>query len=231
MSRGVISASVVTSLFLTGFLILSGCADKKKPEPVATAQPAPPPPPATLSQMKSELLAAKAQMDVTNQTLGELAKSSNANAQANYDKFTTEFAKFQSLANVCRSRNQDLKTRTQAYFDSWNKQAEINNPELRRRATEQRVQAEKTFSTIKSEVELAKLSFDPYVAQLTDVSAYLKGNLSPAALASADELVTKANANSKELSGHIDTIVTEINKIMSASGEAPAAAKPADQGK
>ena len=59
---------------------------------------------------------------------------------------------------------------------------------------------------------------------LTDVSTYLKGNLTPAALASVNDLVTKANADSKELSGHIDTLVNDINKIMASTGEAPAGA-------
>ncbi len=226
MSPGKLHTFAMVMLLIVAGATIGGCASKSEPPPPPPAAPPPPPPPATLSQIKGELLAAKAQMDVTNASLNDLAKSSGPNAQANYDKFTTEFDKFKTLAEVCRTRNEDLKFRTQAYFDQWNKQAEISNPELRRRATEQRVQAENTFNGIKAEVELAKLSFDPYVKGLTDVSAYLKGNLTPAALASVNDSVTKANSDSKELSGHVDALVADINKIMASTGEAPAGRAP-----
>jgi hypothetical protein len=150
--------------------------------------------------------------------------------QTNFDKFTTEYTKLQSQADTCRSRAEGLKVRTKEYFDTWNKQQdEIQNPDLRRRATQQRAQAEKTYSSIKSEMELTKLSFDPYMNQLKDVSSYLKGNLSPAAVASISDLVTKANADAKEVSKHLDSVVSEINNIMAANGEAPGvpAAQPA----
>ena len=122
--------AIATLLLVAGAMFV-GCALKSEPPPPPPPAAPPPPPPATLSQIKSELLAAKAQMDVTNASLNDLAKSSGPNAQANYDKFTTEFDKFKTLAEVCRTRNDDLKFRTQAYFDQWNKQAEIANPELR----------------------------------------------------------------------------------------------------
>src|SRR5262249_49787675 len=135
--------------------------------------------------------------------------------------FQTEYAKLQSQADVCRSRAEGLRTRTQAYFDTWNKQqSEINNPDLRRRATEQRAAAERTYATIKSEMELTKLSFDPYMNQLKDVSNYLKGNLSPAAISSTNDLVAKANSDAKQVSEHLDAVVGGINDVMAANGEA-----------
>src|SRR5262245_10408785 len=109
MSKGIVQRySWILVLILAGTMLLVGCAQKKAPPPPPPAPP-PPPPPATLSQIKSELLAAKAQMDVTNASLNDLAKSSTANAQTNYDKFVTEYDKLKNLSDVCRSRSKDLK--------------------------------------------------------------------------------------------------------------------------
>ena len=232
MSNRNISRCVLAATLALACGLLSGCASDKKTEPAPTAAAPPPPPPApappaTLTQIKQELIAAKAQLDITTAAMNTLAKSGNADVQSNYDKFCTEYAKLQSRADTCRSRSNDLKARTQAYFDQWNKQAEVQNADLRRRATQQRAEAEQTFSTIKTEIELARLSFDPYMSQLKDISAYLKDNKSPAAVATVNDISAKATADAGEVNKHLDAVLAGINNIMSASGEGttvPAAA-------
>jgi hypothetical protein len=230
VSHRTISRCVLAGTFVLTCTLLCGCASEKNtPAPAAAAPPPQPPTPATLTQIKQELVAAKAQLDTTTAAMNTLAKSGNADVQSNYDKFCTEYAKLKSDADTCRSRSDDLKARTKAYFDQWNKQAEVQNPDLRRSATEQRADAEKTFSTIKSEIELARLSFDPYMSQLKDISTYLKDNKTPAALETVNDISTKATANAGEVNKHLDAVLGGINQIMSASGEGTAvpAAVPA----
>jgi hypothetical protein len=219
MSRRIRCASGLALLMVLAGILPVGCSSSKPP-------PAPPPaaPPATLSQIKDELMQAKAQMANTTNAVNALVKSTPADVQANYDKFNAEFAKLQAQADVCQSRANDLKARTQAYYDTWSKQGTIDNPDLRRRATEQRAEAERTFSTIKSEIELSKLSFDPYVSQLKDISSYLSENKTPAALATVGDLASKATINGAEVSKHVDAVLGGIDKIMAASGEGAGAA-------
>src|SRR4051812_46655698 len=135
MSHRTIRGGVVAGMLVLAGALLSGCASEKPKEVTVAApvQPAPPAPPATLTQIKQELVAARAQLDTTTAAMNTLAKSGNADVQSNYDKFSTEFTKLQSAADTCRSRANDLQVRTQAYFDQWNKQAEVQNPDLRRR--------------------------------------------------------------------------------------------------
>ena len=61
-------------------------------------------------------------------------------------------------------------------------------------------------------------------ANLKDIGNYLRGNLSPANLASAGDLVQKASTEAKEVDGRIATIVEAIDKISSATGAGAAAA-------
>ena len=202
---------------------LQGCASDK-PVPPPTAPPAPPPKPATLSQIKSELLETKSQLHVTNDSLNKLQQSSTANADADYNRFTEEYLKLQAKADAVSKRSKDLKDRASAYQAMWNRQAEVQNPELRKQAVQQKADAERIHNTIISEMQLARLSFEPYMANLKDTGNYLRGNLSPANLASAGDLVQKANGQAKEVDGHIAAIVSSIDKITSATGEAAAAA-------
>jgi hypothetical protein len=203
---------------------LSGCAsDKPAPEPVAP--PAPPPPqPASLSTIKSELTEAKSQLQITNDSLNKLQKSPTADAEANYNRFTEEYLKLQAKADAVSKRSKDLKDRASAYQAMWNRQVEVQNPELRKQAMQQKADAERIHNTINSEMELARLSFQPYMSNLKDAGNYLRGNLSPANLQSASGLVQKANSQAKEVDGHIAAIISSIDKITSATGEAAPAA-------
>jgi hypothetical protein len=195
----------------------------------AAAPPPPPPssPPATLTQIKDELTQARAQVETTTASMNTLSQSGGADVANNYDKFATEVAKLQRDVETCRARADDLKGRAQAYFDTWNRQAEVQNPDLRRSAIAQRAEAERTFATIKSEMELTKLSLDPYMKHLTDISSYLKINKSPAALATVQDAVAAAAGDGTEVGKHVDAVLAGIDKVMAASGEATPAAAPA----
>src|SRR4051812_4509354 len=75
--------------------LMQGCAsDKPAPPPAAPA--APPPKPASLSQIKAELIEAKSQIQVTTDSLDKLQKSSPADANANYNRFTEQQLKLQA---------------------------------------------------------------------------------------------------------------------------------------
>jgi hypothetical protein len=201
---------------------LSGCKqDKPKPAPAPVAE-KPKPQPVGLGQIKSELLEAKTQIDATTASLNTLQKSAAADAQANYNKFTEEYLKMQAKADALKARSDDLKSKTAAYYATWNKQMEVANPELRSQALQQKVQAEQVFNSISSEMQLARISFDPYMANLKDVGNYLRGNLSPASLNSAGDLATKASAQAKNTNSHIDAIVANIDKMSAATGEGAA---------
>lgn len=215
------ATATVASLLL---FLLSGCAaEKPAPKPAAAAAP-PPPPPVSLTQIKSELQQAQAQLQLTTESLNKLHKSSAADADANYNAFTTEYLKMKSKAEVVTSRADEVRARAKAYFAMWDKQAEVQNPELRRQAVQQRAAAERQYNDVVSEIELTRLGFQPYMANLADAGNYLRGRLNPATLASMSDLVAKANEQSKEVNTHLNSILGSIDTIAAGTGDAGGAA-------
>lgn len=213
-SRGACSVAMI----VLAAALLSGCA-KDKPAPQPQAAPPPPPKPVSLTQIKAELLDTKAQMMATTDSLNKLHKSSQADAQANYDAYTGEYLKLKSKADGVSKRAEEIKSRASAYFAMWNQQAEVENPELKRQAMQQRANAERTYNEVVNELELTRMSFKPYMSNLTDVGNYLRGRLTPATLGSTTDLVTKANAQSKEVAMHVDAITRAIDSITTGTGE------------
>jgi hypothetical protein len=220
-SRGATSAT----WFILAAVILCGCAGPKPAPKVETAPPPPPPKPVSLAQVKTELQEAKSQMQATTDSLNKLHKSAQPDAQANYDAFTGEYLKLKSKADGVSKRSEEIKGRASAYFAMWDKQAAVENPELRRQAVQQRAAAERTYNEIVNEMELTRMSFRPYMSNLADAGNYVRGRLNPATLGSMTDLVTKTNEQSKEVASHVDAIVKSIDSISAATGEgAPAAA-------
>ena len=210
-----ISAARLFVLLALG-AILTGCASKDpEPNPVAAR------PPATLGQIKTDLVNFKAQVNVTTEAVNAMANSTaTADAQANYTRFATEHAKLVSMADANRSRIEDLNTRTKAYFDTWAKETEGANPDLQRGMLEQRADAEQSFTNIKSNLQLGKLAFDPYMANLKDLEAHFAGGVAPARISAASDLIAKVNQDGQTVQDRVDAVVVEIDKMMEASGDA-----------
>lgn len=210
-------------------VLASGCAPKKEPAKPAEAA-APAPQPVTLGQMKSELLESKAQVQTTSDSLVKLQKSSTADAQGNYNAFTEQYLKLQAKADSVKTRADDLKAKSAAYHEMWNKQLEVQNPELRRQVVQQKANAEQVYNTISSEMELLRMTFSSYMANLKDVGNYLRGNLSPASLQASSDLVAKADSQGKQVNAHLDAIIGAIDKISAATGESVATQPAAPAG-
>ena len=213
--------TVVTVALALAFV--PGCAsDKPAPPPAPVAQA--PPQPASLAQIKSELLSVKSQLQLTNESLVKLQKSPAAEAEANYNGFTEEYLKLQAKSDAVAARSADLKEKASAYHAMWNRQVEVENPDLRRQALQQKADAEQTYNNITNEMELTRITFKPYMSNLKDIGNYLRGNVNPATLTSVRDLVEKSTGQAKEVDKHIAAIVTAIDKISSATGEGAAGA-------
>jgi len=172
-----------------------------------------------LSQVKSELMEAKVQIQATTDSLTKLQKSSQADAQVNYNKFSEEYMKLQAKADAVKARANDLKARTAEYHAMWDKQMGVENPELKRQVVQRKAEADQVYNSISSEMELARMTFSSYMQNLKDVGNFLRGNLAPANLASASDLVAKANEQSTQVNQHIDSMIGSIDKIVTATGE------------
>ena len=229
MSRDRMWCTVVsaTGLILIGLLAGCGSSNSSSAPPAAAAVP-PPREPMTVNQIKSELIRGKTQIEATTAAMNNLVKAQPADVQAKYNAFEGEFIKLENQRANAKMLAEDLKTRSQQYYDLWSKQVEVENPELRRRAAEERTQAVNTFNRVKSEMELVKLSFDPYMSKLKDIGSYLRSNMTPAALGSVSTLADDANRDSKSVMSHIDSLIADLDRISQATGAgaAPAGTKP-----
>src|SRR6185436_3582600 len=101
------ATKLLARMFVVGSLagaaaLFSACAPKKPADQPAAQKPAPQP--ISLGQIKTELLESKAQIQATTDALAALQKSAQADASANYNKFTEEYLKLQAKSESVRAR-------------------------------------------------------------------------------------------------------------------------------
>jgi hypothetical protein len=216
------AVTTLSALALAAAFLLTGCASEEKkaapapaPTPAAQTQ-APTQPPVTLREIKTDLINAKAQLATTTNALTALKQSTSADAQNNYNTYAAEYVKLQQCANLTREHAKDLRTRSKAYYDAWSNE-KAPNPEIQRKAIEQRAEANKTFSTITSEMDLARLSFDDYMKNSKDVGSYLKDSVAPARIQAVSDLITKVEGQSTEVTKHIDAIIGGVDQMVAAT--------------
>ena len=222
------------TLLVAGTTVWIGGCKNDKPAaasaaaPVAEA-PAPPVKPVSLAQIKQDLIESKAQVQATTDALNKLQASNTNDAVANYNSYSEQYTKLKAKAEIARARAADLKKRGSEYLAMWDKQAQVQNPTLRSQAMQQKAEASSLLNTIANEMEMTRIDFAPFLANLTDVGDYLHGNVTPANLQTTADLVAKAGDQAKSVNGHIDNIVGALDQMAVALGESAAApqAKPA----
>src|SRR4051812_39004525 len=106
MSKARVQTCRMFGILVMAFCVTSCASDKPKtaPAPAAAAPATPPPQPVSLGQIKSEILAAKAQIDTTTNALVTLQGSSTTDAQGNYNRFAEEFVKLQHKSDAVHAR-------------------------------------------------------------------------------------------------------------------------------
>jgi hypothetical protein len=221
---------IFASLLVAGAVAwVAGCkSDQPKseapaPAPAPVAEKPAPPQPVSLAVIKQNLIEAKAQVQATTDSLAKLSASSTADAVPNYNAFSEQLAKLQTKAEETKNRANDLRKRGADYLAMWNKQATVQNPELRRQAIEQQGQAQQTLNQLTSEMDATREEFQPFMANLTDVSNYLRGNVTPANLQSTSGLVTKATEQGNSVNQHIDGVIGALDSVAVALGQSTAA--------
>jgi hypothetical protein len=119
----------------------------------------------------------------------------------------------------------DLKERVSNYQAMWDREVGMVDTELRNQELRQKADAQRIYGTIKSEMELTRNSFHPLMANLKELSTYLRGNLVPAKLNSVSGQIEKADAQAKEVDTHAAAIIAAIGEITAATGETVAPTK------
>lgn len=169
---------------------------------------------AGIAEFRKEIVKAKTSVDNTVKSLNEVAVTADTNPRKAYEQFSENVNRLDSESAKAKKIGQEMKTQGQAYFAQWEKQlAEIQNPEIKKLAEQQKNKLRQTFSSIQTYSEPLKAQFEPWLANLKDLQKYLSNDLTISGVDAAKSLFAKTRAEGYEVQKSMDALVAELNTI------------------
>jgi hypothetical protein len=181
---------------------------------------------AGIAEFRAEIVNGQAAIDHTITCLDQVAASANTDPRKPFEQYSKSLANLASVAERARKRGADMKAQGQAYFAQWEKQmAEVQNPEIRELATQQRAKLQATFDNIKKYTEPLKAQFDPWLSNLKDLQKYLSNDLTVTGVDAAKSLFATTRAEGLGVQKSMGDLVAELNTIAAALTPAKVAPK------
>ncbi len=171
------------------------------------------------SDFKAQLDTDKTQIDTTIAALNNLSGKQGNDLVSAYKDYTNQLDKLQSAADASRNKMADLKSVTNDYYTAAQTKVDtITDPTLKSRATSRLATTLELANKANQDAKSVNLAGDAFLAQLRDIRAYLDADLTPASVASINDMVARANDQAVGLKAKIDGLSADIDAI-SATGQ------------
>lgn len=181
---------------------------------------------AGIAEFRAEIANAKQAIDNTMKGLDQIALSANTDPRKPFEVYSKSLANLESVAAKARKRGEEMKARGQEYFKQWEQQlAQVQNPEIRNLAAQQKAKLQTTFDSIRKYTEPLKAQFDPWLSDLKDLQKYLSNDLTVSGVDAAKPLFAKTRAEGVEVQKSMDALVAELNTVAATLTPADAKAK------
>jgi hypothetical protein len=169
---------------------------------------------AGIAEFRVEITKAKAAVDDTVTSLGQVAVTAHTNPRAAFEKYTKSLSNLESVSAKAKQRGEAMKAKGQAYFADWEKQLEqIKNPEIKVLAEQQRAKLQTAFESIRTVSAPLKEQFDPWLSDLQDLQKYLSSDLTVSGVDAAKGLFAKTQTEGFAVQKSMDALVAELNTV------------------
>lgn len=167
----------------------------------------------SLDSLASELEAGGRQLQTTMTSLNNLV-SATGDLRRPYDRFVSEIGNLERAAERARKARTDFEKSRKAFLDEWeNRLQGISSPDVRETSKQRRERAVQQFEKLDSTFNSVRETYDPLMAMLKDIQAFLAVDLNRDALTSAQSVVTSANSEASILRDRIGVAMREIRSL------------------
>ncbi len=196
------------SLFIVGAGMPSWClaADEEKPTVVVS-----------LSQLNDEVHVLRNKLSNTMAALQALkdACSNGGDLTKTYSSFSDAFTALDAQATKIREHGTAAKARAKERWEVWQKElTAMQNPKLREKAQSRYTATQKEFDKIVERVDTAKEVFAPLMADLKDITVYLKTDLSSDSVSSLSGTIWKMGSAARGVDSKLEDVNDQIDKTL-----------------
>jgi chromosome segregation ATPase len=131
-----------------------------------------------------------------------------------FERFKAELVKLEAQAASARERATAMKEKGQAFFADWEEQVKsIQNENIRDAAADRLEKRKKSYGRIIASMQDAREELVPFLSDLNDIKTLLDGELTPQSVASAKNLIKKANWAGGDVREALVDVEKELDRV------------------
>lgn len=169
---------------------------------------------ASMADTRQMLAEGRRQISVTIGALDRLGSLTDQELAPQFKSFSDQVLGTERMANRVGQQANSMRSRSESYFASWEKEMEgFNNPDIRQLSESRRAETMAQYNTLTESMDDVRDSFVPFLEDLKDIQRHLSSDLSKAGVTSAEGLIMEAKRTSQVVQQRIGTSLSELDRV------------------
>ena len=196
-------------VLLPALVVFNGCQSNGYRKGDAAAR--------SVQMAAAEVQAESRAIDVTMETLNDLVNNPGADLKPQFLRFQGALDRLEDAAARTERSRIRAEARSQAYFESWNREMEeIKFGAVREQSENRHATVTNRFHAVNTRYHEAQAVVGPLISYLNDIRAALSVDLTAAGLDSVKSIVSNADQNARK----VQVALGRLSEELSASSEA-----------
>ncbi len=167
-----------------------------------------------LRELRSDLLDAQRQITRTSSALSGLTGASVDDLQKPYVSFRKELYRLEDTADDMADTASDMKSKGDAYFSSWEKEAKhLADDSLREQSNQRRSDLLAQYQKINAKMQDVSTAFQTAEKDLHDVRDFLDHDLTRTGLSAVAPLSAKADTGLVDVQKKINDVIADLDAL------------------
>ena len=179
----------------------------------ATSTEVPPQTQQGLTDLRSQLVSGKAQIQRATDAARDLTQRPQAQIYPQINRLATEVEALDAMASESRQQFEGQQDHTKQYFAQWDAQLKTMSESVRRSGQARRAESLRSFDTLGNKIASLRATFRPYIAALREAVKYLRTDPTALGVKSITPRVDEALGVEKMLMEKVDTVTAQIDDM------------------
>jgi hypothetical protein len=175
---------------------------------------------------RNDAVAIQDSIAATVAALDELVEQAHIDPRRPFRDFSRAVDEVEKANETALRRADAMRAEGKVFFDQWQQEiSTISNPEARELAEERRTTLDRTFRNISHVSVEVRDELRPWLDNVRDLQTLLSNDLTVAGIDSARSLISTTKTDGAKLTLTYDTLIDELNSVLSAMTPAPTTAQ------
>jgi len=166
-----------------------------------------------LSQVRTEAVRIKDQVNRTAAAARKLASSRAYNLAASLDALSTNLGNLNSTLEGARETVRTTEDQTTAYFAKWDEQLRGMSEQMQKSGKKRQAEVMASFKAIRTELADVRTSLKPFVDEMNEMEQYLRTDQTKAGLDTVSSRLTTTADRQHVIRRDLDKLIQQIDAV------------------